>query len=309
MKKLFRFIKSLFLRRRPVETVQTEAAIPVRRSDVRCLSKTGVHRMSYVEWGNPANPRVLVCAHGLTRNARDFDALAQALSSDYRVICPDIVGHGHSDWLADPLGYAVPQYVSDVFILLRKLHIKEVDWVGTSMGGLIGMGLASHAQSPIRKLVLNDVGPVISAASLRLIAEHVGHAPVFSSLEAATDFIRTMSTDFSPLTNVQWQHLTAHSIKQDGSNWVMRYDPGLGDLSRSGPILTDIAIWPYYDAIHCPTLLIRGEKSDMLSAETAQEMTQRGPHAKLVDIAGIGHAPRLMDEAQITLVKDFLLHA
>jgi pimeloyl-ACP methyl ester carboxylesterase len=303
MKKLLRFLKSLFVRRRPVQRAPDK---PLRRWDVRCMSKGGVHRMSCVEWGDPANPRVLVCVHGLTRNARDFDDLAQALSAHYRVICPDIVGRGESDWLTDKLAYNIPQYATDIHVMLHHLGIKEVDWIGTSMGGLIGMGLASQPNSPIRRMVLNDVGPVITGISLQRIGEYVGRAPDFPSFEAAEEFVRAVSKDFGNLTAVQWRHLTEYSIKQEGLVWKMRYDPGIGDAFRIMPA-ADVAIWPIYDAIRCPTLVIRGANSDLLLAETVKEMAQRGPRAEAVEIPDVGHAPVLMDAAQIDIVREFLL--
>ncbi|MDB5814504.1 MAG: alpha/beta hydrolase [Rhodocyclales bacterium] len=301
--KLFHFLKSLFVRRRPMQRAPDK---PLRRWDVRCLSKGGVHRMSCVEWGDPANPRVLVCVHGLTRNGRDFDDLAEALSKHYRVICPDIAGRGESDWLVDKLAYTIPQYATDILAMLHHLGIKEVDWVGTSMGGLIGMGLASQPNSPIRRMVLNDVGPVITGVSLQRIGEYVGRAPDFPSFEAAEEFVRKVSADFGNLSDVQWRHLTEYSIKQEGLVWKMRYDPGIGDAFRIAP-LVDVAIWPIYDAIRCPTLVIRGAKSDLLLAETVQEMTQRGPRAEAVEIPDVGHAPALMDVVQIDIVRRFLL--
>ena len=303
MKKLFRLFKTLFIRRRPVQLAPDK---PLRRWDVRCLSKAGVHRMSCVEWGDSANPRVLICVHGLTRNARDFDDLAQALSAHYRVICPDVVGRGESDWLVEKLGYQIPQYAADIFAMLKHLGIKEVDWVGTSMGGLIGMGLASQPGSPIRRMVLNDVGPVITGVSLQRIGEYVGHAPDFPTLDAAEQFIRAVSAGFGKLSDAQWRHLTRYSIKQEGGVWKMRYDPGIGDAFRAGPI-GDVAIWPIYDAIKCPVLVIRGAESDLLLPETVAEMTRRGPRAQSVEIPDTGHAPMLMEPAQIDIVKRFLL--
>lgn len=303
MKKLWRILKSLFVRRRPL---QVAADKPFRRRDVRCYSKSGMHRMSCVEWGEPANPRVLVCVHGLTRNGRDFDDLAMALSAHYRVICPDIVGRGQSDWLVDKLGYNIPQYATDILVMLRELGVKEVDWVGTSMGGLIGMGIASQPKSPIRRMVLNDVGPVITAVSLKRIGEYVGRAPDFPSLEAAEMFIRGVSADFGNLSDAQWRHLTEHSVKQEGGVWKLRYDPGIGDAFRVAPE-ADVTIWPIYDMIKCPTLVIRGANSDLLRPETVEEMESRGPHAKAVEIPDVGHAPMLMEPAQIDIVRQFLL--
>lgn len=303
MKKLWQFLKSLFVRRRPAQVVPDK---PLRRWDAHCQGKSGTHRMSCVEWGDPENPRVLVCVHGLTRNARDFDDLAQALSTHYRVICPDVVGRGESDWLPNKLDYQIPQYVADIFMMLKTRGIKEVDWVGTSMGGLIGMALAAQAGNPIRRLVLNDVGPLITGVSLQRIGEYVGRAPDFPTLEAAEQFIRAVCAGFGNLTDAQWHHITLHSMKQEDGVWKMRYDPGIGDAFRVGPV-GDVAIWPIYDAIRCPVLVIRGANSDLLLADTVAEMTRRGPRAQAVEIPDVGHAPMLMDVAQIDIVKRFLL--
>ncbi|MFT3737119.1 MAG: alpha/beta hydrolase [Rhodocyclaceae bacterium] len=266
-----------------------------------------MHRMSCIEWGDPHNPRVLICAHGLTRNGRDFDDLAQALSQHYRVICPDVVGRGHSDWLLNKLDYQIPQYAMDMILLLRQIKAKQVDWVGTSMGGLIGMGIASQRPNLIGKLVLNDVGPVITASSIQRIGQYVGRAPDFKDIAEAEAFIRTVSQGFGNLSDKQWRHLTESSVMQTQGVWRMRYDPGIGDTFRLNPPVADIDVWPVYDIIRAPTLVMRGVDSDLLRADTIEEMTRRGPRAKAVQIPGVGHAPTLMDESQIAIVRDFLL--
>jgi pimeloyl-ACP methyl ester carboxylesterase len=280
-----------------------------RQREVLCANSKGLHRMRYVEWGDPANPRVLVCVHGLTRNGRDFDTLAASLSAHYRVVCPDIAGRGRSDWLPEAAGYAFPQYLADVMVLLARLDVEHVHWLGTSMGGLIGMLLASLPRSPITRLVLNDVGPVIAPASLQRIGEYVGKAPRFASVAEAEAYIRLVSTPFGALTDAQWRQLTESSIRQgaDGK-WAMVYDPAIGEPFRQAmenPQAFDL--WPLYDAIRCPTLAVRGAESDLLTAETHAEMSRRGPQARLVEIAGVGHAPMFLDEAQIAVVRDFLL--
>lgn len=279
----------------------------MRRRSVQCLGSAGLYDMSYVEWGVADNPLVLVCVHGLTRNARDFDDLARALQGEYRVVCPDVAGRGHSDWLKLATDYAVPHYVSAMVTLLARLDAQIVDWVGTSMGGLIGMGLAAQAKSPIRKLVLNDVGAVIPALALNRIGEYVGRAPSFGSLAEADAYVRRVSADFGPLSDTQWRHLAEHSVKPEGAGFVMRYDPAIGDAFRSVPQLNDLALWPIYDAIHCPTLLLRGANSDLLSSSVADQMRTRGPRAQVVEFPGVGHAPVLMDEAQIAPIRRFLL--
>jgi pimeloyl-ACP methyl ester carboxylesterase len=281
----------------------------MRQRSVQCLSPAGFHEMAYVEWGDPANPRVLVCVHGLTRCGRDFDFLAAALADRYRVVCPDIVGRGRSDWLADKSLYDMPQYCADLVTLLARVDAETVHWLGTSMGGLIGMVLASRERTPISRLVLNDVGPVVTAASIARIGEFLGNVPRFASVEDAEACVRLVSAPFGPLTDAQWRHLTVHTLRQDADGMFrFAYDPGLAEpFRRSSGEGRDVELWPIYDAIRCPTLVLRGAESDLLRRETAEEMTRRGPRASLREVPGVGHAPMLLDEAQIALVREFLL--
>nr|WP_323004676.1 alpha/beta hydrolase [Denitromonas sp.] len=279
----------------------------MRERSVQCASAHGLHRMAYTEWGDPANPRVLVCVHGLTRNGRDFDFLAAALANDYRVVCPDVVGRGRSDWLKIKAGYGFPQYVADMVTLIARLDVPTVHWVGTSMGGLIGMILAALPGSPITRMVLNDVGPKITVESIHRIAEYVGTAPVFANLDVAERYIREVSAPFGPLTDAQWRHLTEHAVSAVDGGVAMVYDPGIAETFRESPLESDVDLWDVYDAIRCPTLVIRGADSDLLLHETALEMSQRGPKATLVEFEGIGHAPMLLDAAQIEVVSRFLL--
>lgn len=281
-----------------------------REGRVQCLSAAGFHDMAYVEWGDPANPRVLLCVHGLTRCGRDFDDLARAMCDEYRVVCPDVVGRGRSGRLKDPRLYGIPQYCADMVTLLARLEASTLSWVGTSMGGLIGMALAAQEATPITRLVLNDVGPVVSAVSLARIGEYLGKAPRFASMEQAESFVRLIAAPFGQLSDAQWLHLTVHTVRQvaDGV-FEFVYDPAIALAFQEAAAATggkDLELWPMYDAIRCPTLLLRGAQSDLLNLETALEMSRRGPQAALVEFAGIGHAPVLMDEDQIAPVKDFL---
>jgi len=286
----------------------------MRQRHVQCLSPAGFHHMAYVEWGEADNPRVLVCVHGLTRCGRDFDFLAQSLARDYRVICPDVVGRGMSDWLRDPQHYAIHQYAQDMVALLARLDVEAVDWLGTSMGGMIGMALAAQPSSghgPIRRLILNDVGPVIAAGALARIGEYLATPPDFASPEEAEAYIRLIAAPFGKLTNAQWQHLTAHVIKSGPSGrYQLRYAPGIATpfaaAAASQGEGKDIELWPLYDAIRCPTLVIRGEHSDLLSREAVAQMAKRGPQARSVEIPDVGHAPMFLDEAQVRVVRKFL---
>ena len=292
----------------PAPRPSASDTLPRRRS-VQCAGPHGLHRMSYLEWGDADNPDVLVCVHGLTRNGRDFDELARAMAPHYRVVCPDVVGRGLSSWLPVKTDYQLPTYVADMITLIARLDVDSVHWVGTSMGGLIGMLIASIPDNPIRRLVLNDVGPVVTAASLARIGQYVGMAPVFPHFEAAEAYIRAVSAPFGHLSDAQWRQLTESSVKAVDGGWAVRYDPGIGEPFRQTPLLEDVSLWPIYDAIGCPTLLVRGTESDLLTRETADEMGRRGPRARLVEVPGVGHAPTLMDAGQIAPVRDFLLAA
>jgi pimeloyl-ACP methyl ester carboxylesterase len=282
-----------------------------RLNHVSCLGARGLHRMAYWEWGDAANPEVLVCVHGLSRQGRDFDTLARALCSHYRVVCPDVVGRGESDWLADPSGYQIPNYVADMVTLLARLNVEHVDWVGTSMGGLIGMGLASLAKTPIRRLVLNDVGPTIQYQALQRIGTYLGAPMHWDSVDAAADTMLAISQGFGPHTREQWLALTRPMLKADGTGFKPHYDPAIAvpfrlvtpELASAGEAL----LWRSYDAIACPTLLLRGADSDLLSRDTATAMTQRGPKASLHEFAGVGHAPTLVAPDQIDVIRQFLL--
>jgi pimeloyl-ACP methyl ester carboxylesterase len=279
-----------------------------RRRTVQCISPAGLHRIAYLEWGDAKNPRALVCAHGLTRCARDFDNLARALAGHYRVICPDVAGRGDSDWLADPMLYQIPQYVSDMVTLIARLDAAEVHWVGISMGGLIGMAFAAQSETPIRKLVVSDAGPVISKVSLERIAAYVGIAPQFPSIEAAEQYVRTVSASFGPHSDAEWRFLTEVVVRKQADGGLrMHYDPRLAEPFRKNMPEKDLEMWPVWDAVRCPTLLLRGANSDLLSKETAAQMAARGPKAKVIEIAGVGHAPTLMHDDQIRIVRDFLL--
>lgn len=279
---------------------------------VQCLSPASLHQMAYKEWGDPANPRVLVCVHGVTRVSDDFDALAAAMADRYRVICPDVVGRGRSSWLKDPKFYVVPQYVSDMVTLIARLDVAQVDWFGTSMGALIGMGLAALQDSPVRRMLMNDVGPTLNFEALTRIGDYIGQDLRFDSFGQGRDYIRTISAPFGPHTDEEWDKLARDVLRQgEDGQWRRHYDPALAlpfkaltvDNAKQG----EAAMWAAYDAIRCPVLLVRGSESDLLTRETAQQMTGRGPKATLVELEGIGHAPTFMHADQIALARRFFL--
>lgn len=279
---------------------------------VQCLSPAGLHKMAYKEWGDRDNRKVLVCVHGVTRISDDFDNLARELCHEYRVICPDVVGRGRSDRLRDPRYYHVPQYVSDMVTLLARADADTVHWLGTSMGGLIGIGLASLADSPLRKLVLNDVGPALNPVALQRIGDYIDQDVRFASFDEAVRYIREISLPFGPHSDDEWRKLAGDVLRQDDEGkWVRHYDLRLAaPFKAATPESTQQAeklLWMAYDAISCPTLLVRGAQSDLITHQTAQEMSTRGPKAKVVELPGVGHAPTFMHADQIDIVKHFLL--
>jgi pimeloyl-ACP methyl ester carboxylesterase len=276
----------------------------IRRSQV--AGPDGNYGLSYADWGSPDAARTIICVHGLTRNGRDFDHLATVLQDHARVICPDMVGRGMSDPLRDPEQYALPTYVAHMLQLLDQLQLRQVDWVGTSMGGLIGMGVAASG-APIRRLVLNDIGPFIPKAALERINTHLGLSLSFASLKALEAHLREIHAGFGPLSDAEWRHLAEHSAsrREDGT-FRLSYDQRLAEPMKRGP-LADVDLWPVWDQVRCPVLVLRGTQSELLLAATAEEMTRRGPGAEVVEIDGTGHAPALMAKDQIAIVRDWLL--
>lgn len=283
--------------------------------------------MAYWEWnatGDPAHPHVILCVHGLTRQGRDFDTLARQLSRQARVICPDVVGRGGSDWLADPMAYQVPVYVADMLNLIAQLQqqasIATLDWVGTSMGGLIGIGLCGAPElplplpAPVRRLVLNDVGPRIEWLALQRIGQYLGQPLRFASLQQAADALWVVSSSFGPHTPAQWLELSRHMVcPAPEGGFRLHYDPAIAlafkALTPEAASAGEQQLWQLYDRITAQTLLLRGAESDLLSPQTAQEMAQRGPRARLVEFAGVGHAPTLISADQVAAVAGFLLDA
>ncbi len=307
-----------------------------RFENFQSLGPHGFHRIAYTEWGDPRNRHVVVCVHGLTRNSRDFDYLAAQLANDCRVVCMDVVGRGDSDWLENKEDYGFTLYQADAAALLARisspaaesglgalLHRADpweahtIDWIGTSMGGLIGMILASKNNAPIRRLVLNDVGPLVPWPALfQLKNAHAWDSTPYASLAEVELALREACVAFGPLEDDQWRELARHGSRRtkDG-NYILAYDPGIiGSTRRSSNagvefghrIWSGVDLWPVWDAVRCPTLVLRGSESEVLAKTTAEQMQKRGPRARVVEFAGIGHAPWLMSDAQTRVVRDFI---
>jgi len=279
-----------------------------RKKTITCLSKTGFHSLVYREAG-PDHPVPVICLHGLARNARDFDSLAEVLvASGRRVVSVDVAGRGESGWLRDPMDYGYPQYLADTAALIARLDCHAVDIVGTSMGGLIGMLLAAQPDAPLRRLVMNDVGPFVPKAALERILAYCGKDPFFADLAAAVAYHRATYAGFGDLSDAQWRHLTETSLRPDGDGWRLHYDPRIAEpLRRAEP--ADVDLWALWDRIACPVLVLRGARSDLLLPETAAAMTRRGPRAEVIEVSGCGHAPALLDPGQTGPVRDWLARA
>ena len=277
----------------------------MRRDFLSLGDPFGALRLHYTEWGDASAGRTVLCVHGLTRNARDFDELAAALAERARVICVDVAGRGRSDWLPEPAEYRVDIYARHLRRFLDLLGVRQVDWVGTSMGGLIGMVMAAEDGLLIERLVLNDIGPFVPKTALDIIKAYLGLDLLFPNLEALEQHLRLIHASFGPLTDEQWAHLARHSSRAVPGGVRLIYDPAIR-VPFAEATTTDMDIWDIYDRISCTTLVLRGESSVLLLAGTAEAMTQRGPRPQLVTFAGVGHAPALMAPDQIEAVRRFL---
>ncbi|OYY14204.1 MAG: cation transporter [Polynucleobacter sp. 24-46-87] len=276
---------------------------------VTCASPDGPHRMAYHAWGNPSNPKVLVCVHGLTRRGSDFKTLAQAMSNDYYVVCPDVVGRGDSDRLKNPMLYAVPQYVADMASLIQHLGVAQVDWFGTSMGGLIGMVYASMPKNPIRRMLINDVGPRIEPEAIKRLGSYVGQPFSFANRADALQRLNEICASFGSHTPEEWEIYNGPMLVQKDGLWVMHYDPDISvPFASVNPIMAkagEMAMWHAFKQIHVPMLIVRGGESDLLSAKTVAEMCKVNPYIRSIEIPGVGHAPAFVKSEQVALAKEF----
>ena len=276
---------------------------------VTCTSPDGPHRMAYHAWGNPSNPKVLVCVHGLTRRGSDFKTLAQAMSNDYYVVCPDVVGRGDSDRLKNPMLYAVPQYVADMSSLIKQLGVAQVDWFGTSMGGLIGMVYASMPNNPIRRMLINDVGPRIEPEAIKRLGSYVGQPFSFTNRADALQRLNEICASFGSHTPEEWEIYNGPMLVQKDGLWVMHYDPDISvPFASVNPIMAkagEMAMWHAFKQIHVPMLIVRGGDSDLLSAKTVAEMCRVNPYIRSIEIPGVGHAPAFVKSEQVALAKEF----
>ena len=276
---------------------------------VQCADGDSTHRMAYHAWGDPKNSKVLLCVHGLTRRGSDFKTLAEAMCDDYYVVCPDIVGRGDSDRLSNPMQYAVPQYVADIAQLVKTLGVSQVDWLGTSMGGLIGMVYAAMPNSPIRKMLINDVGPKIEADAIKRLGSYVGQPFSFASRADALDRLNAICATFGEHTPDEWETYNGPMLIERNGQWIMHYDPNIAvPFASVNPVMAkagEMAMWHAFKQIHIPILIVRGAQSDLLSADTVAQMCKVNPYARSIEIANVGHAPAFVKKEQIALAKEF----
>lgn len=291
------------------------------------LSEEGFHRIAYSEWGFPSShsPSIL-CVHGLTRNRRDFDDLASYLSQqELHLVCPDMVGRGDSDWLKDPIHYTFEQYLADCNVLINRMPSVKIDWIGTSMGGIIGMILASLPHSPIQRLILNDTGPQIELSGLTRLMMNASLHPTFSTLEEAVQYHKTTLPEIGDLTESQWMRMTENSVQETKPGlFTLKFDPNSRTTSIKSKIawksilhpykalegvLFDIDLWHIWKMVRCPVLVIHGKKSDILSDSTIQKMRHSPTPVTVIEVAEVGHAPSLLDPIHHELIYDWLTHA
>ncbi|SIT38619.1 putative hydrolase [Paraburkholderia ribeironis] len=294
-------------------SVSTAGRLRPRQRHVQCASAAGLHRVAYTEWGDPDNPRVLLCVHGLTRSGRDFDRIAADFAATYRVVCPDVVGRGLSSWLANPNLYGLLQYVADMVTLIARLDVETVDWFGTSMGGLIGLGLAGLPDTPIRKLLVNDVGPHLEPVAVQRIGDYLGKPMSFETLQQGIDYAALLAQTFGPLTPDEWREINTPLLHEKDGAWRLRYDPRIAQpfaaVTEEASKLGEAALWHSLALFQGPVLVVRGEHSDLLSRETVTKMVETGRAVSSVEIAGVGHAPAFLAADQIDVARQFFIGA
>ncbi len=279
---------------------------PVRDSSVRSIGRHGFHRIAYRDWGEATAVRTVFCVHGLTRNSHDFDPLARRLAADRRVVCPDLVGRGRSEWLTDPADYNLVQYNIDLAVLAARIGADSFDWIGTSLGGLMGIAFAGLPDSPIRRLVVNDIGPEVPLPALWRVSRYMYKDHRFADLEQVEAHLRDALAPFGPMTDADWRHMARTSVIECGDGLRLAFDPGISRNARRSSLLIHLNLWRYWDRITCPVLILRGAESDFLPPRLLERMCRRLPHAEVIEFEGVGHVPTLNSGEQIDILQDWL---
>jgi pimeloyl-ACP methyl ester carboxylesterase len=284
----------------------TEDGMSPRDLRVRSIGHHGFHNIAYREWGDANERKTVFCVHGLTRNSHDFDPLARVLAARRRVICPDLAGRGRSDWLAHPRDYHLIQYNLDLTVLAARIGAEKFDWIGTSLGGLMGIALAGVPNSPIRRLVINDIAPEIPVPALRRLSFYIGEDRCFPNLNALEMHLRETLASFGPMTDTDWHRMAETSSIAAKGGYCLAYDPRIAHNFRHYWLLIHANLWRYWDRITCPVLILRGANSDFLTPFLLERMLRRLPHAEVIEFEGVGHAPTLNAPDQIDPVAKWL---
>jgi len=277
-----------------------------KEAEVTSIHARGFHKIAYSDWGHADSDNVVFCLHGLTRNRHDFDALASSLAADRRVVCPDLAGRGKSEWLADSVNYNLLQYNLDFTVLSARIGAPQFDIVGTSLGGLMGMSMAGISNSPIRKLVINDIGPTVPIRALRRLMAYVGTDPEFESVEELESYLRIKLSPFAPMTDRDWRHMAESSIRETETGFRLAFDPNIVNNFNRYWLVVHFNLWKFWKAINCPVLLLRGGKSDFLSTQLRDSMMESLPHAQTIEFADAGHVPSINSAEQIGLIRNWL---
>lgn len=287
-------------------------------AEVSSITTRGFHRIAYSDWGRAdasanglanrptASSNVVFCLHGLTRNRHDFDTLAGTLAQSRRVVCPDLAGRGKSEWLKDSVNYNLLQYNLDFTVLAARIGAPEYDVVGTSLGGLMGMSMAGIANSPIRKLVINDIGPIVPIGALRRLMAYVGDDPEFETLDELEEYLRVKLSPFAPMTDDDWQHMAKKSVRETETGFRLAFDPKIVNNFNRYWLVVHFNLWKFWKSIKCPVLVLRGEKSDFLSTQLRDSMLETLPHAEIVEFPDAGHVPTLNSVEQVQMIETWL---
>ncbi|MFA3919432.1 alpha/beta fold hydrolase [Ruegeria hyattellae] len=288
-----------------IDTTQKSACTP-KTGKVRCISRTGFHEIAYRDWGSSRSKSNIVCVHGLTRNNRDFDNLAQRLSHLHRVVCPDLVGRGESDWLNDPTDYNLFQYNIDLTVLLARMNIDDHTWIGSSLGGLMGISLAGIERSPIKRLIVNDIGPNVPFSAISRVTNYAGVVTEFETLKKVEHHLRSILAPFGPMTDRDWAKMARTSSFKSGSTYLLRSDPEIMQNFRRYWMFSHFSLWKQWERIKCPVLILRGTESDFLPNSLLDRMLDRQSRAEAIEFDGVGHTPTLNAAEQIDPICEWL---
>lgn len=277
-----------------------------REGRINCIGYKGFHRIYYRDWGKTTSAETVFCLHGLTRNSRDFDPLAAVLARKRRIVCPDLVGRGQSEWLADGDGYQLPQYNVDFNALVNRIGCETFDIIGTSLGGLMGMAMAGMPKSPVRRLVVNDVAPEVPLTALRRLSNYLGEDPRFDSMEELEAYLRITFAPFGPMTDADWKRMAKTSARETDQGIGLAYDPAISYHYQRYWLLSYLDLWSYWRNISCPVLILRGAESDFLTQPLVTKMLESLPCAELIEFEGVGHTPTLNAAEQIEPIRRWL---